>query len=224
MKVSTVVPIRDYPAETKKVAGKYYDLAALKSEDVRIFVNELETIVHEKQHPIVKEIIVRNAPLILDLIRMVNKNTKQGFKGYFAEGNQLDINYARAADYGKTSWLASYTSTGGQDWLYSSASPKTMTEEEGLIILGVIDPIEVPKVDCVQLVKNNEVFPQMNLALNVKDAFGTNKVAVAEFKEPWIIPPEEKFYARVNVFATGDDKLEPISFWVKRAVDLKATL
>jgi len=213
--VASLVPIRDYPEETKIIAGRKEKVGSLKADDVKQFVVQLEHLVHPQQSPVIHDIIARNAPLILDVIRIVNLETKQGFKGMAARAGELEINWVRPGTFGKTTWLTSYTSTGSNTWF----SETRLLEYEALIILGWIDPIEVPKIDAIYITKDGDPLPAQTMPWMAKNNFGTYQTPIVEQKLPLVVLPEHKFKIEVNVFATGDDKLEPIGFHIRRAED-----
>lgn len=207
--------IREYPEETKKVAGKDEKLSKLSREDAFIFATELETVVHAQQNPIVRDIIIRNAPLILDLVRIVNVETKQGFKGMAARGSELEMSWIVPRTFNKTTWLQSITATGTINWL---AETKAL-EEEGLIILGWIDPIEDPKINRILYTKDGDPITAQTLTFEVRKGLGITDLPVSEQKQPLIVPPEHKIKIDMHAFATGDDRIQPIGFHIRKASD-----
>jgi len=215
MRISSLVPIKDYPEEVKIIAGRKEKCGSLKKDDVQAFVTQLEHMVHPNQSPVVYDIIARNAPLILDVIRIVNIETKQGFRGMAARAGELEINWVRPGTFGKTTWLTSYTSTGSNTWF----SETRLLEYEALIILGWIDPIEVPKIDAIYITKDGDPLPAQTMPWNAKTQLGAYQTPIVEMKLPLVVLPEHKVKIDVNVFATGDDKLEPIGFHIRRAED-----
>ena len=215
MSVKAYVPIQNYPEEEIVIAGRKEKASALSSAEVQAFVTQLDAIIHSQQCPVVKDIIARNARLLLDAIRVVNINTKQGFKGFAARGSELEINYVRPKTFNKTTWLQSIASAGTVSWL---AETKAL-EEEALVILGWIDPIEVPKIDAVLYTKDGDPLPAQTLPFEVRDAFGTIKTPVVEQKLPITVLPEHKIKIDMNAFATGDDKIQPIAFHIRKAAD-----
>jgi len=214
------VEIKDYPEETKPIAGKEEKLGELSSEDVEIFVRELDALVQEEQHPIIRRIIAVNGPNILDIIRTVQYETKAGFKGAYARGNELTLLLAYPSVFGwsSNSWLKNYTSTGATDWIGSSSSTIDTGERGGHIWLALFDPIDVPKIGAVQLNKDGDNFVIETLGLNYK--IKTDILPVHILREPWLFPPRHTYYVRVRVDITGDDKLQPIAFIVDEARDV----
>lgn len=217
-----VVEIKDYPEETKPIAGKEEKLGELSADDVEIFVRELDLFIQKEQHPILRRAIIMNANYILDIIRSVQYETKAGFKGAFARGNELALTLLspNLLGWGSTtySWLKTYSSTGAQNWIGSSSSTISLGDREGHIYLALFDPIDVPKVDAVQLTKDGDSFVIEMLSHSFRitnDIFPTHIL-----REPWLIAPRHNYYVQVRVAVTGDDKLQPLGFTIKEARNL----
>ncbi len=218
MSVRARVPIRACIEEEITIAGRKEKASALTVAEVETFVNQLEAIVHQTQSPIVKDIIARNARLILDVIRVVNVETKQGFKGMAARAGELEINYIRPRTLGKTTWLQ--TIAGTPPITVAWLSETTALEGEALVILGWIDPIEVPKIDAVLYTKDGDPLPVQTLPFEAKDA--AIKTPAVEQKIPVVILPKHKIKIDLNAFATGDDKIQPIGFHIRASADFMA--
>ena len=214
------VEIRDYDEETKLIAGKEEKLGSLSAEDVEIFVRELDRFVAVEQHPIIRRIVAEQAPNILDVIRAVQYETKAGFKGAYARGNELTLLLATPTDFGwaSDSWLKTWSSTGAQDWVGSSSSTIDTGERGGHVWLALIDPIEVPKIGAVKLTKDGDGYVPEVLSLGI--FHNQNYIPVHQLREPWLFPPRHTYYVQVRVDITGDDKLQPIAFIIDEARDV----
>jgi len=211
-----VVEIRDYPEETKEIAGKEEKLGELKAEDVEIFVRELDLFIQSEMHPVLRRVIIDHANDILDIIRTVQYESKAGFKGAYARGNELTLLhlYPTLVGWSANSWLKSYTSTGATDWIGSESSPISVGERAGHIYLALYDPIDVPKVGAIQFAKDGDKFVIETLNWY---RIRTDLVPTYVLREPWLIAPRHTYYVRVRVDITGDDKLQPLAFAVGEA-------
>lgn len=226
-----------YSPNTVYIAGKSYKALDIPAEDFEILKQELDAFVDEAQDPVLARMVARGSPRILDGIRLVNDASKNGFKGAAARAMELlfnplivaDINAAGAAT-AKTTWLTTVNATGAANWSGSSAAANLNNMLVSSlpvlchVYLGFINPIEIPKVNMLQLVKNGDAMAREYLPYNWRQTFGANRVPTYELKQPWIIPPGENYYIPVNYYLTGDDKLEPIAFTVRRATDIIAAL
>ena len=213
--------VREYSEETVQIGTRTYKLSALSEIDSALFAKTMDYIVSQIASPLVYDIVVRRADIVLDLVRMVNTETKQGFKGVWARGKQLTIKFISPDELlgtGVTTWLKTYTSTGWTDWAYSSSSPKDVGEEEGYIILGFVDLVEDPKIDAVKMYKDGDNYVPTYLSWDFHE--DTRRIYAQELPEAWLFPPESSFAIRAHVRATGSDKLVPIGFRVLEAENL----
>lgn len=216
------------------IAGKKYSALDIIPDELEILKEELDAFIDE-QNPAVARIIVRGAPRILDAIRLVNYESKQGFKGAAARGHSLVLNplivadiYTAGAASAKTSWLVAVTTAGAANWSGDSTNVNNMLVSSLPVLchvyLGFINPIAVPKSNMIQLIKNGDPMVRECLQWDWRDTFGDNRTPTYELKQPWTIPPGEQYYIAASYFLTGDDKIEPIAFTVKRATDIIAAL
>jgi hypothetical protein len=220
-----------YMKDNVTIMGKNKSAKDIGWEQIEILAEELDTVINRDQNPTVAGIIARGAPRILDAVRLVNYETKNGYMGAAARGHELvanpmgvnDCSSATSGATAKTTWLNTITSVGGADYIGTDSYDVQMLVSSlpvlAHVYLGFIDPVEVPKVSRVQLVKNNDAWPQEYIAW-LRDTFGNNATPVYELKQPWIIPPGEEYFIPAYYYLTGDDKLQPIGFTVKRATDI----
>ena len=224
--IDTYVRSSDYSPGQAFIGGKGVSARELTAAELAIFKTELAIIASRQRNQAIADLIARKAPRVLDLVRVVNYETKQGFKGAGARGNELILNPIRVGDVGRTTWFVSVTASGAANWIGSSASTRGMTVSSlpvlGHIYLGFVDQVATPKVDAVQLVKNGDPWPEEVLDFDWRG--NADELALHELKQPWTIPPAENYYMPVRYYITGDDKLVPIAFAVKRATDVIAAL
>lgn len=211
------------------IAGRTYDAKDLDASELNLLIEDLESLATQQSNPFVANMIARNSPRILDLVRVVNKETKQGYGGAGARGNQLVVNPLRQADVSIThGWQVAITATGAATWIGTSAATISMVVSSlpviGHIYLGFIDPVEVPKAETVQFVKGGDSWPEEVMTFNWRQGFGVINTPTHELRQPWTIPPSEVYYIPVRYNRVGDDRLEPIAFVVKRATDILAAI
>jgi len=94
----------------------------------------------------------------------------------------------------------------------------------GHCYFGFVNPVPMPKVNVVQLVFDSDPWPQEVLDWEWREGFGDNETPVYELKMPWIIPPGRSYRISVRNYITGEDRLTPIGFSVKRASDIIASI
>ncbi|MEM1551566.1 MAG: hypothetical protein QXH03_02715 [Candidatus Bathyarchaeia archaeon] len=206
-----------YPEEKNvRFAGAITDLAALSSDEVAIFRDQLQKIMSEV-NPSVAKIISANAEVLINLIRRVKTETKSSFKGATARGKELTIELCRPSWFLRngtpiTTWL--YTATAGTSWFISGAgnAPVALPEDEGFAFLAWADPIDTPKAEAIQLEKGGDLYVPESLPWDL-----TKEYPVIPLKEPWVILPEDSYRIQVRYNISGDDKLQPIAFRVVKA-------
>ena len=232
--------------ETITLAGKSYTLSRISYLDSKIFTNELDTILVQ-QNPLIHEIYAKNAVSMFDLVRMVNVNSKQGFKGALASGNELDFTLFMARQFQdpdavkvangprRTSWVRTVTlamapvATQGalnsffEDRVAATRTvpptEHTMLEEEGMIWLAFYNPAAVPVIDAFQITMNTEPFDVQSL--DFEQVHIETGDVIIELKEPWTLPPEQSGKIDVWYFQAGTDETRPLGIWVKMAKNLR---
>ncbi|KKM83103.1 hypothetical protein LCGC14_1312750 [marine sediment metagenome] len=219
----------DYIAEEEiQLAGKSYTLSKISFLDAKIFTDELDTVLVQ-QNPLIHEIYAKNAVSMFDLVRMVNVNTKQGFKGALASGNELDFMLFSSRQFydpdnsgtARTSWVKSISSVGSKNFFEggSTGVELTMAEEEGQIWLAFYNPAATPCVDAFKVTMNTEPFDVQSLDFEqVGEHEGD---VIVELKEPWTLPPEQSGEIEAYYFRTGTDEMRPLGIWVFMAKNMR---
>jgi hypothetical protein len=162
-------------------------------------------------------------------VRMVNHHTRQGFKGGRASGNQLNHILFNARQFfdpanvgvARASWNRTVAAIGQASFFEGATanSEYTTTENDGLIYLAWYNPALTPLADAYQVRMNTEDFDVAPLDFELFDDEGGDKVI--EFRQPWLLPPEQSGRIQVHYYRTGDDEMRPIGLWVKRSRDLR---
>jgi len=219
------------------IAGKSYTLSKIAYLDAKIFADELDTILVQ-QNPLIHEIYAKNAVTLFDAVRMVNVNSKQGFKGALASGNELDFTLIMARQLQnpdvvgaarRTSWLRTITpamvAAGTQQFFELDGAPttppteETMGEEEAMAWLAFYNPAVTPCIDALQIQMNTEPFDLQSLDFEqVHLQMGD---VIIELKEPWTLPPEQSGLINVYYFQAGTDEMRPLGIFIKQAKNLR---
>jgi len=232
--------------EDVTIAGKSYTLSKISFLDAKIFTDEMDTILVQ-QNPLIHDIYAKNAVSMFDLVRMVNVNTKQGFKGALASGNELDFTLFMARQFQdpdavkvaagppRATWIRTVTlamapvaTQGGvssffEDRLAAArtvpTTEHTMIEEEGMIWLAFYNPAAIPVIDAFQIQMNTEPFDIQSL--DFEQVHIETGDVIIELKEPWTLPPEQSGKINVWYFQAGTDETRPLGIWVKMAKNLR---
>lgn len=220
--------------QTITLGGKSYTLSKISYLDAKIFALEMDSILIN-QNPLIHDIYAKYSTNIFDLVRMVNVNSKQGFKGMMASGNELDVTLMMARQFQdpdgavqtrRTSWVrtlaAAPTALAFFEDLTGAAHnvEQTMGEEEGMIYLAWYNPATQVCVDAFQIQMNTEPYDIQSLDFEqVQMEMGD---PIIEFKEPWLLPPEQSGLINAYYFRNGTDEMRPLGCWVKMAKNLRA--
>ena len=232
------LPGQPYNANTAKVAGKDIGILEPPREDFEIFLSEMVVITKRTRQPTIADIIARNSPRLWDADRMVNNQTKVGYKGAGARGASLLFNPLEPRDLGRSggfpgtsppdSWLqVPATVAAARLWPPTSGTiDMTISSLPVLshVYFGFVNPVAVPKVNNIQLVLDGDAWAEEIVDWEWREGFGDNEVPVYELKMPWVIRPGASYRISVRNYITGEDRLTPIGFSVKRASDIIGSL
>jgi len=226
----------DFIAEEEvTVAGKSYTLSKIAYLDAKIFTDELDTILIQ-QNPLIHDIFAKNAVTLFDAIRMANVNSKQGFKGALASGNELDFTLLMARQFydpeaptvKRTSWVRTVTAAQiaaavALDFLEEATgvagAELLMGEEEAMVWLALYNPAQTPCIDAIQLQMNTEPFDLQSL--DFEQVGAQEGDVIIELKEPWTVPPEQSGRAQAYYFRAGTDETRPLGIWIKMARNMR---
>lgn len=209
-------------------------MAQIDKKDITIFADELD-IALLLQNKRVQSLYVKNAVAISQLIRVVNYNTRSGFKGSVGAGMQLDavqlraeqfsdplivaitnrITWVKAAAIGQAQFI-----TAQDAGAVGAKAALTMLPNEGLAILGFANPAAGPCTSAFSLQYLGVNYNIQNLSFEMADPFVGDPII--ELKQPLVIYPGENFLVNIYNFAAGTDELRPIGIWVKTAAALRA--
>jgi hypothetical protein len=209
-------------------------MSSLSLDNVETFAYEMDNVIRAA-HPAVKDMIVRNAGTLLDTLRVLNVETKAGFRGATGSGNTIDFTLSRAADYldpdgaAATTYRRSWkrylsdvsissgfiTGTGGSsaDW--------SLTEEQAALLMGFVNRADIePKSSAVKITYNSDPMNYQPLNFDLREVTEQN-IVVHELKESAMIAPEQSIKVDVRYDDVGYDFLQPIIVLFERSIDLR---
>ncbi len=210
------------------IAGKSYTLSKISFLDSKIFTDELDTILVQ-QNPLIHEIYAKNAVTLFDAVRMANVNTKQGFKGALASGNELDFTLMMARQFydpdnstnKRVSWVRTIAAIGSKNFFEGATAgvELTMGEEEAMVWMAFYNPAQESCVDAFQITMNTEPFDVQSL--DFEQVGEHDGDVIVELKEPWTLPPEQSGEISAYYFRVGTDEMRPLGIWIKMAKNLR---
>ncbi|MEM2338598.1 MAG: hypothetical protein QXW83_00175 [Nitrososphaerales archaeon] len=235
--------IRSLPEETVKVTDVLIEpgktaaevkLAPLSREEYERILLKLDMLAIDRNNEAIAVMVAEEVDPIITLIRMVKVETKEEFTGILGSGANLDITWLRPKDVGGPllnsagasnkglygganggvySWLHTFTANTSEDIIPEQIMAKTA----GVIHLGAIDPVEVPKVNAIQFTIAGIPSPAQSMKFNIRSSFGTESLPFVRFEKPVIVGPEKRQKITVMPNISGDSKLELLSLLVTKA-------
>lgn len=232
------LPGQRYTTDSVMIGGAKVAALDPSPQDFAIFVAEMVVIAKRQRNAMVGDIIARNSPRLWDVIRLVNNTTKQGFGGASSRGDRLLFNPLETRDLGRAggfpgtappdSWLQVPAAVGAARLWPPTSGSITLTISSlpvlGHVYFGFVDPVLVPKVNNIQLVLDADAWPEEIIDWEWRESYGDTETPVYELKQPWVIRPGASYRISVRNYITGEDRLTPIGFSVKRASDIIASL
>ena len=213
-------------------------MSEITFSDLKIFFDELD-IALRLQSPYIQNLYAKNAKQLAQLVRVVNYNTRSGFKGAVGSGNQLDAVLFRAEQFqdpdvnGPTprlSWVRNLPSLNCAPpapgnfieniWVAAHGVPLAAANTEAIALLGFANTAAAPCNSAYQLQYLGVNFNVQNLGFELANfVYGE---AVVELKQPLFIYPGENALVTVRYYQNGSDELRPIGLWIKTATNLRA--
>ncbi len=197
------ITVKSYIEEDIEIGGSKTRASAMNEEQIQLLIDELDNLMLNVT-PDIKRIFHAAGPEIVDLIRVVNQETRQGFEGMYARGKALDIQLLDPTMFGETTWIDTTVAATTQAWFKSSATPLSIAEEEGYIIVGAIDPVVDPVITRVMIVKNSDPVPWQAINWEILES------NVMAFKEPILLLPDTTAYGLKYPKSAGTDQLTPL--------------
>jgi hypothetical protein len=135
-------------------------LKRLPEEEALELWNDMHIVVSASRVPMIAGMIDKNSGYIRALVEAVNDNSKQGYGGLAADGNELTLQLFTPEDFHVSGddtlphysgWQRWQTAPGIETFIGS-----TTGEEEGLVILGFCNPVSAPVSDAIKIYKGTE--------------------------------------------------------------------
>ena len=212
-----------------------YTMASLSMDEVTTILKKLDSLAFGNS-PQVSLMIAEGAYAVIKAVQLVKAQTKQQFRGEFAQGAALDLRFLRAKDVGGAILNPAAT---GNLFLYQGAAAvntflhagvlattyhmvmsQTMEQWAALVYLGFINPIEVPSIDAFQFTLFGVAVPAQSADFRMIKTFGVNELPAVKLEKPIIVPPLGIQNLDVYNYRTGDDKTQPVAILVARSQEL----
>jgi hypothetical protein len=215
-------------------------LAGLTLDEVNAIISKLDMMFRSTEQLDVANMMAEEIPSILSAIQLVKWQTQSSFGGILAQGTQLEIWPLRPKDVGGTllnpaatgsKGLYGGTSAAVYSWLTTGLTggtaaniipSQTMWQYAGMIYLGGIEKIEVPKIAGIQFTLAGIASPPQPVTYNIKKTFGYNSdISFFRLEKPVIIPPLKLQLVQVmpdgTATATLDTNFELIALVIAQA-------
>lgn len=210
-------------------------VAEVTADEVKALLVKIDTIANSYQNDGIAVLYAENFPVVLTSMRMVKTETKSPFKGIMATGTELDavalipehvgggiLNPAATAGkglYGGASgavltWLQTFVAGVSDDLI----PEQTMDEDAGLVHLGAIDTVDVPKINRLRFTISGVPTPAQPAPFNYKKQ--SNTTPFVRFEKPILVGPERTQKIDVDPNIAGDSKFELLSVLIARADEL----
>ncbi len=214
--------------EVVDIGGKQYTLSRISKYDVKIFADQLDGVL-SRMNPFIADIYAKYAEHCLVAVRLANVNSKQGFRGLAAKGNELDFTLMGARQFynpdsstnTRTPWVRTIGSVGSKNFIEGATASAALTlgEESCEIFLALYNPSGSPCIDALQPILNTDTFDLQTLDFEQVNAeFGES---IIELKVPFIVPPEEAYEIMAYYYRTGTDETRPIGLTIREAKNLR---
>lgn len=215
--------------ETITISGRSYTLKKISQWDVKVFADELDNKV-QRLSPFLWDLFSKYALNCLVAMRLANNEDEQGYGGAQGNGNQIDCSIFNprmfwdpdSAGNRRTAWDRTISSTGSKSFFIdtTAAAAITMTKYESMIWLAWYNPATNPCADMWQLTYNTNAYDWQDLDFEyINTEFGD---AYIEFKQPWILPPNENGMISVYYYRTGTDSMRPVGIYFKESKNMRS--
>jgi len=238
--------VRDYsPNDTEPIAdaivttGKGIssgDMSSFSKGECVALLRKIDTLIPSEAESFISKIVGENFGALITLARLVKKQCGGMFSGELSSGIDQDVWLLEPKDVGgvlmnsaAAGALGLYAGGGGAVFTWYNAAlavntavfmipAQAMTQYCGVIHLGMIEWLEVPKLTTYQYTMSGQAGPRQSLSW-MREAFGNNQVSVARFELPIVIGPLKNSGLAVLPNIAGGTKAQLISFMIARAQD-----
>lgn len=241
--------VRDYAEETVSWRAALIEpgrdtaqvkAGQLSTGEVETLLLKLDQLALSAQHEGVAKMVAEELASIILAVRMVKAETKASFSGILGSGSNLDIRWLHPRDVGgillnpaATAALGLYRGTiaAVYTWLHSFVAntsaaiipSQIMANDAGVIHLGAIDPVEVPKLNLIRFTLAGIAAPTQGMAFNIRNTLDGASVPFVRFEKPIIVGTERTQVIDVVPNITGESKFQLLSFLIAKAEDMVLT-
>jgi hypothetical protein len=229
--------ITDAIVTTGKDAGSG-NLASFSKDEATRLLRKVDTLIPSDLQGFISKIVGENFKSIITLARLVKEQAGGVFAGELSSGIDQDIWLLEPKDVGgvlmnsaPAGALGLYAGGGGGVFTWYTAAfvannaatgviipAQAMTQYCGVIHLGLIEWLEVPKIIAYQYTMSGQAGPRQSLSW-LREAMGDNALSVARFELPIIVGPLKNSGLVLMPNITGGGKVQLLSFMVARAQD-----
>ncbi len=211
-----------------------YIMGEIDYSDLKTMADELDVVLR-LQDPLIQSLFAKNARQIAEMVRVVNYNTRSGFKGSTGSGNALDQLMFRAEQFqspdaagilARTTWLRAVGIGPLQMICAADAlganthAAYTVAANEALAILGFANTAAAPCTSAFSFTYIGQPYNVQNLQFELASiVYGD---VVVELKQPLFVMPGETILLNTYYYQAGNDELRPIGLWVKTANLMRA--
>jgi hypothetical protein len=229
-------PIQDILIDPSQQSPTY-TMASLTGDESTTIIKKLDSLATGFS-PQIALMMAEGAYAVIKAVQLVKAQTKQQFRGEFAQGAALDLRFLRPKDIGGTILNPAATALKG---LYGGVSAavyswftqglvaaatntlvpsQTMELYAAIVYLGFINPIEVPSQEAYQYTLFGVSVPAQSMDFKMIKTFGVNEVPSVKLEKPIIVPPLGVQALSTYSFRNGDDRTQPVAILIARAQEL----
>ena len=208
------------------MAGETEELNASEQE---IFDEEWDAFI-SRQYPQreIIEVFERNKQPAIDALKIAKYQIEANFGGINAATNEIgwspiQPNFLLATTtptYATSTWKKNYltsdVTTMWKDWIGSSSSQRQLSKYATMILLGVYDPVDVPKVSAIKADVKSREYP----IWYIRQAMMAD-AHIYELPKPMVIEKEQPMHLRIKVAQAGDDELSPLGIYFAKGDHLR---
>lgn len=206
------------------------EMAELTEEEQNIFNSEWDKFItiHYPEREFM-DVFEDNKQQILDALRIAKFQLELEFGGINAGSNQIGwtmiqpnfVLATAAPAYSTSTWMKNYTTSNVTDmWndLWgTSTTYKQLSKYATMILLGLYDPVDVPKISAVKANIKDTEYPIWWIEHGIRSG-----VHIWELPQPIVIEKEQTYYVQAKVARAGDDELQPFGVYFGRGDHLRS--
>lgn len=201
----------------------------LSSDEQAIFDEEWDSFI-SRQYPQREliDVFERHKSQVVEALKIAKYQIEADFGGINAGTNEIgwssiQPNFILATGtptYSTSTWRKNYltsdVTTMWKDFVGASGSQRQLSKYATMILLGVYDPVDVPKISAMKATIKGKEYPiwYMQEALQA----GAH---IYELPKPMVIEKEQPMHLRVKVAQAGDDELSLLGIYFAKGDHLR---